>query len=38
MDDWAYDIVGEIERLPSEKELTFLFKDLPNRSNDDFFW
>ena len=24
--------------LSSEKELTFLFKDLPNRSNDDFFW
>ena len=38
MDDWAYDIIGYIEKLSSEKELNFLFKDLPNRSNDDFFW
>ena len=35
MDDWAYDIIGYIEKLSSEKELNFLFKDLPNRSNDD---
>ena len=38
MDDWATDIVGEIERLPSKKEVQLLINDLSNRSNDDFFW
>ena len=35
MDDWATDIVGEIEKLSSEKELQLLINDLSNRSSDD---
>ena len=36
MDDWATDIVGEIERLPSEKEVQLLINDLSNRKDEDF--
>ncbi len=36
MDDWAYDIVGEIEKLPSEKEVQLLINDLSNRKDEDF--
>ena len=36
MDDWATDIVGEIEKLSSEKELQLLINDLSNRKDEDF--
>lgn len=36
MDDWATDIIGEIERLTSEKELILLLTDFSNRENEDF--
>ena len=36
MDDWATDIVSEIERLPSEKEVQLLINDLSNRKDEDF--
>ena len=36
MDDWATDIVGEIERLASEKEVQLLINDLSNRKDEDF--
>lgn len=36
MDDWATDIVGEIERLSSEKEVKLLINDLSNRKDEDF--
>lgn len=36
MDDWATDIVGEIERLSSEKEVKLLIDDLSNRKDEDF--
>ena len=32
----ATDIVGEIERLPSEKEVQLLINDLSNRKDEDF--
>lgn len=35
-DDWATDIIGEIEKLPSEKEVELLIKDLKNRKDEDF--
>ena len=35
MDDWAYDIIGYIEKLSSEKEVQLLINDLSNRSSDD---
>ena len=36
MDDWATDIVGEIEKLSSEKEVQLLINDLSNRKDEDF--
>ena len=36
MDDWATDIVGEIEKLSSEKELQLFINDLSNRKDEDF--
>lgn len=35
-DDYATDIIGYIEKLPTLKELELLIKDFPNRKNDDF--
>ena len=36
MDDLATDIVGEIEKLSSEKEVQLLINDLSNRKDEDF--
>ena len=36
MDDWAYDIIGYIEKLSSEKEVQLLINDLSNRKDEDF--
>ena len=36
MDDWATDIVGEIEKLSSEKAVALLINDLSNRKDEDF--
>ena len=36
MDDWASDIIGEIEKIPSEKEVALLFNDLTSRKHEDF--
>lgn len=36
MDDWAFEIIGEIERLQSKQILNLLFQDLLNRKNEDF--
>lgn len=35
MDDWSYDIIGHIEKLPRKERVQYLFDDLLNRSEDD---
>jgi len=36
MDDWSYDIIGYIEKLPPEKEINLLINDFFNRNEKDF--
>ncbi len=36
MDDWATDIVGEIERLDFNKEVKLLINDFSSRKDEDF--
>ena len=35
MDDWSYDIIGYIEKLPRKERIQYLFDDLKNRNEDD---
>lgn len=35
MDDWSYDIIGYIEKLPRKERIQYLFDDLLNRTSDD---